>query len=98
MVIKKFFILIALCVAAFQHFYKSDAAKPTSSISSIIDDSTPSPTVETNSSSSVFSCQGKTHCSEMNSYAEAKFYLDNCPGMKVDGDNDGIPCERQFGQ
>ncbi|MDO2950005.1 excalibur calcium-binding domain-containing protein [Aeromonas simiae] len=32
----------------------------------------------------------------MGSYEEAKFYLDNCPGTKMDGDGDGVPCERQF--
>ncbi|MCI5219607.1 MAG: hypothetical protein D3914_10580 [Candidatus Electrothrix sp. LOE2] len=43
-----------------------------------------------------FSCQGKKHCSEMTSCAEATFYIRNCPGTKMDGDNDGIPCERQW--
>ncbi|MFW1341018.1 excalibur calcium-binding domain-containing protein, partial [Vibrio parahaemolyticus] len=23
-------------------------------------------------------------------------YLSNCPNVKIDGDNDGIPCESQF--
>ncbi len=43
-----------------------------------------------------FRCQGKIYCSEMTSCAEAKFYLKNCPGVKIDGDNDGVPCERQW--
>tara|TARA_R110001583_G_scaffold44407_8_gene140812 strand:+ start:744 stop:956 length:213 start_codon:yes stop_codon:yes gene_type:complete len=44
-----------------------------------------------------FRCEaGKTHCSQMRSYAEASFYLRNCPDTKMDGDGDGIPCERQF--
>ncbi|ELA9316681.1 excalibur calcium-binding domain-containing protein, partial [Vibrio parahaemolyticus] len=43
-----------------------------------------------------FSCQGKTYCSEMVSCNEAKFYLSNCPNVKIDGDNDGVPCESQF--
>ena len=43
-----------------------------------------------------FSCAGKTHCSEMTSCDEARFYLDNCPGTKMDGDGDGIPCEQQW--
>ncbi|MFV8413694.1 cold shock domain-containing protein [Vibrio owensii] len=43
-----------------------------------------------------FSCQGKTYCREMVSCDEAKFYLSNCPNVKIDGDNDGIPCERQL--
>lgn len=43
-----------------------------------------------------FQCQGKVWCSEMTSYEEAVFYLRNCPGTKMDGDGDGIPCEQQF--
>ncbi len=46
--------------------------------------------------SSRYTCAGKIHCSEMNSCEEAKFYLQNCPGTKMDGDGDGIPCERQY--
>ncbi|KAB0457898.1 cold-shock protein [Vibrio kanaloae] len=43
-----------------------------------------------------FNCQGKTYCSQMVSCDEAKFYLSNCPGVKIDGDNDGSPCESQL--
>lgn len=43
-----------------------------------------------------FQCSGKIYCSEMSSCAEAKFYLRNCPGTKMDGNNDGIPCEKQW--
>ena len=43
-----------------------------------------------------FGCNGKIYCSEMTSCAEAKFYLRNCPGTKMDGNNDGIPCEKQW--
>ncbi|MCI5139910.1 MAG: DNA-binding protein [Candidatus Electrothrix sp. AR1] len=43
-----------------------------------------------------FSCRGKTRCSEMRSCAEATFYLQNCPGVKIDGNRDGVPCERQW--
>ena len=43
-----------------------------------------------------FQCQGKVWCSEMTSYEEAVFYVRNCPGTKMDGDGDGIPCESQF--
>ena len=42
----------------------------------------------------VFRCEGKTRCHEMHSCEEATFYLKNCPGVKIDGDGDGIPCER----
>ena len=43
-----------------------------------------------------YSCTGKTYCSEMTSCDEAKFYQRNCPGTKMDGDGDGIPCESQW--
>jgi cold shock CspA family protein len=43
-----------------------------------------------------FSCEGKTHCSHMISCDEAKYYLANCPNVKIDGNNDGEPCERQL--
>ena len=43
-----------------------------------------------------YSCTGKTRCSEMVSCDEARFYLNNCPGTRMDGDADGIPCEQQF--
>jgi Excalibur calcium-binding domain/Domain of unknown function (DUF4124) len=52
------------------------------------------PTASTSSSS--FSCDGRKHCSQMKSCAEAKYFLANCPGVKMDGDNDGIPCEEQW--
>jgi hypothetical protein len=41
-----------------------------------------------------FRCEGKTGCHQMGSCAEATFYIRNCPGTKMDGDGDGIPCER----
>ena len=44
----------------------------------------------------LFRCDGRTHCSHMTSCAEAKFFLTNCPGVVMDGDNDGIPCETQW--
>ena len=29
----------------------------------------------------------------MTSCAEATYFLKNCPGTKMDGDKDGVPCE-----
>lgn len=42
------------------------------------------------------SCDGRTVCSQMTSCAEAKYFLANCPGVKLDGDRDGKPCEQQW--
>ena len=41
-----------------------------------------------------YSCDdGKRYCKEMDSCAEAKFYLNQCGVSRLDRDNDGIPCE-----
>lgn len=44
--------------------------------------------------SSQFSCDGRQHCSQMTSHAEAVYFINHCPNTKMDGDNDGRPCER----
>ena len=41
-------------------------------------------------------CDGRTVCSQMTSCAEAKYFLANCPGVKMDGNRDGTPCEQQW--
>lgn len=43
-----------------------------------------------------FKCDGRVYCSNMTSCEEAKFFLQHCPGVKMDGNNDGVPCERQW--
>lgn len=43
-----------------------------------------------------YRCDGRKYCSQMTSCAEAKYFLANCPGVKMDGDRDGIPCETQW--
>jgi len=59
----------------------------------------PAPQEVNNSSqadSSSFRCDGRTHCSQMTSCTEAKYFLRNCPGTQMDGNNDGVPCEQQW--
>jgi hypothetical protein len=46
--------------------------------------------------SASFRCDGRTHCSQMTSCSEAKFFLANCPRVKMDGDRNGTPCEQQW--
>lgn len=45
---------------------------------------------------SKFRCDGRTHCSQMTSCAEATYFIRNCPNTQMDGDNDGEPCESQW--
>jgi cold shock CspA family protein len=40
-----------------------------------------------------FTCDGRQHCSQMTSRAEAVFFINNCTNTKMDGDRDGDPCE-----
>ena len=43
-----------------------------------------------------FTCDGRAYCSQMTSCEEAMYFIAHCPGTKMDGDRDGIPCERQW--
>lgn len=38
----------------------------------------------------------KFDCSQMTSCSEATLYLQNCPGTQMDGNGDGVPCEKQW--
>ncbi|MEN8179585.1 MAG: cold shock domain-containing protein [Pseudomonadota bacterium] len=59
-------------------------------------ESTPKPVKQVKQVKTEYSCQGKVYCSEMRSCEEAMFYQRNCPATKMDGDHDGVPCERQW--
>ena len=41
-------------------------------------------------------CDGRKRCSQMRSCEEATWFLQHCPGVEMDGDRDGVPCERQW--
>ena len=41
-------------------------------------------------------CDGRTRCSQMTSCAEATWFLNHCPGVRMDGNRDGVPCEQQW--
>ncbi len=43
-----------------------------------------------------FKCDGRSQCSQMTSCREATLFLQNCPGMTMDGNGDGVPCEQQW--
>jgi hypothetical protein len=43
-----------------------------------------------------YKCDNRRYCSQMTSCAEATYFLTNCPGVKMDGNNDGVPCEQQW--
>lgn len=41
-------------------------------------------------------CDGRRHCSQMTSCEEARWFLQHCPGVQMDGNHDGEPCEQQW--
>jgi len=43
-----------------------------------------------------FHCDGRKFCAQMTSCAEARYFLDHCPDVKLDGNHNGVPCEAQW--
>jgi hypothetical protein len=68
-----------------------DISKPSETSSNSINLQQPS-----SSTHQQFSCDGRQHCSQMRSCEEATFFIQSCPNTKMDGDHDGVPCERQW--
>ena len=56
----------------------------------------PEQTARTDAEQTTLRCDGRTHCSQMTSCTEAKYFLKNCLGTQMDGNNDGVPCEQQW--
>jgi endonuclease YncB( thermonuclease family) len=54
------------------------------------------PVAMTPAPGSGFRCDGRTRCNQMTSCAEATWFLKHCPGVQMDGNSDGVPCERQW--
>ena len=54
------------------------------------------PTLAAQPAALSFSYDGRKHCSQMTSCAEATYFIQHCPNTKMDGNNDGIPCEKQW--
>jgi hypothetical protein len=92
-------LLLILLAAVFWQIYEKVQARRVVSIESLeapnplrTFERPPLPTAPT----SPFKCDGRTYCSQMTSCAEATYFLKNCPGVKMDGNHDGVPCEAQW--
>ncbi len=88
---RKFVLLLA--VAVFVWKYESSTVHtgnqyPVEQKHQTINTPAPKPAVQPR-----FRCDGREYCSQMRSRAEAEFFNKHCPGTKMDGDRDGIPCE-----
>jgi len=52
--------------------------------------------VERSADDPAYRCDGRMYCSQMHSCEEATWFVQHCPGMEMDGDSDGVPCEKQW--
>lgn len=95
---KKLAVIVVLGTLAFAAHERS---KRTDHVPMAFDSTdSPAPGMEVERSTRTFQCDGRQYCSQMTSCEEAMYFLQNCPNVKMDGDNggrgDGIPCERQW--
>ena len=90
---RKLVVLVVLCLLGWQGYqhYQARTAKAAAQ-------TPPMPTAPAALSSPVsqYKCDGRIYCSQMTSCEEATYFLRNCPGAKMDGNNDGVPCEQQW--
>lgn len=94
------FVILILALLAWYGYSQYQSQRTTNAPLATISEPTQPvapPIAQSNTApSSQFKCDGRTHCSQMTSCAEATYFLKNCPGTKMDGNNDGIPCEKQW--
>lgn len=90
--LKKFIILVLIGFATWD-YYSSDADYSSNAV--VASPSTNQQRDKTHHQKKTpnFRCDGREHCSQMTSRAEAVFFIKHCPNTKMDGDRDGIPCE-----
>ena len=92
---KKLILLLVLGVAAwkgYRHFNpEAPGDAPPSAVAAMAPAAAPVRPVE-----SAYRCDGRIHCSQMRSCDEATYFIRHCPNTQMDGDGDGVPCERQW--
>lgn len=91
-------LAVAAIVAVGGYVYSRSTPPHPDGIESIRPAASASPAASVRSStqsSPGFVCDGRQHCSQMSSCAEAEYFLRHCPDTKMDGDSDGEPCEQQ---
>lgn len=101
---KRLILLIVIALVAWQGYDRYQHNRAVRAANTAAESDAPLPpvpvpaqlrTVEAGTSAS-FKCDGRTYCTQMTSCAEATYFLKNCPGVKMDGNNDGVPCEKQW--
>jgi hypothetical protein len=85
-------VVVALGFFAYDRFFVRSSSPPLAP--AVETDLVEAP--DSSRSSDQYRCDGRTYCSQMTSCEEATWFLQNCPGVKMDGEGDGVPCERQW--
>ena len=88
---KKILIFALIAFAGWSYFQKNHKSEQTESLND--SEAFEQQPHQVNQTTEHFVCDGRQHCSQMHSRAEAEYFLRNCPDTKMDGDHDGIPCE-----
>jgi cold shock CspA family protein len=86
-------VVIGIAAFAFQRLGLTPSNKPTQQTPNILSPNNSLLESDFSNTDSKFSCDGRQHCSQMTSRAEAVYFINYCPNTKMDGDRDGIPCE-----
>ncbi len=89
---KKIILIIIVLLGWYGNYnYRQDNLVAAATGSSIENDDLAESSINSN-----YTCDGRTYCSQMTSCEEATFFINNCPDTKMDGNNDGVPCESQW--
>ena len=94
--VRRFMLIVAIVAAAGAFYSRLHTPRPAPDTSAPQAQGLDSPPDTSDAQRSPFQCDGRTYCSQMTSCAEAKYFLEHCPNVKMDGDHDGIPCETQW--
>lgn len=85
-------VLLAIGISAYKAYTSVHNGDASVNSTGIVNAATPAEEI----AKPDYQCDGRTSCSQMTSCAEAQFFISNCPGTTMDGDNDGVPCESQW--
>lgn len=89
-------VILAIGLMAYNSYVSRQGGSTSSSTSPVAEMTGWSGHIYSTTSGQTFRCDGRAHCSQMTSCAEARYFLKHCPGVQMDGDGDGEPCEQQW--
>ncbi|WCH28290.1 cold shock domain-containing protein [Aeromonas salmonicida] len=88
-------LLLVVGLFSLYSLFSTDSVVPLP-VSSFIGDEGSASRSTPQTSARRYQCDGREYCSQMTSCEEATWFLRHCPNTKMDGEGDGVPCERQW--